>query len=296
MTSRDFSIWDEKELNSAVNFYELWYQNGCSFFTHLEVFKVIQGVIKKNKEYRKGNPQDYDFFTSVELRSDTTAFKAAYQTLLLLDVYRSIISKWKTYQKGCTPAAAKALICRELKRVQIPEDLQNVFIDTISQDLFNAYSRVVPINDDWESFEIYLTYSATSEGQVLPPLLSQTSAETFLQSLFCNKNDQKEIVDEFGQYLNDCPMLKVNRFGEQTPYQFWKENQEKYPRLAPIAITILLLPESNDNTITLNMLDNILSNMFLHLSEKQIEPLRRLHFWFNQFRVPYLSEVEDLLP
>ena len=73
---RDFSIWNEKELRSAVNFFELWMQCGMSFFRYLEVYKKIQSVGKKQKQWAKDTPEDFNYLMSLELNPDTHAFKA----------------------------------------------------------------------------------------------------------------------------------------------------------------------------------------------------------------------------
>lgn len=291
---RDFSIWNEKELRSAVNFFELWMQCGMSFFRYLEVYKKIQSVGKKQKQWAKDTPEDFNYLMSLELNPDTHAFKAALETLLLINVYMEVIKKWKALQpKNRTQEAATSLVTSRFQEVNIPTDLKKVCVEAISRDLMNENGQMIPRGDHWDTFEIFITYSAPEELD--QSIYSKAEASTFLNSINFDKANRKQIQNEFNRFLAEYPMTKANRFGDQTPMEFWKGKREKYVLLAPLAVAILSLPKGSDQLMSVEMTDHVLYSMFLHISASKTEPLRRLQFWFNQFRVPYFAEVEDCL-
>ena len=112
---REFYIYNEKELRNAANFYELWMQCGTSFFNYMEMYKTIQSVAKKQKDWAKETPADFDYFMSIQFNRDTRAFKAALQTLLFVNAYTLMIKKWKSVQpKNRTQEAAKNLADRAM--------------------------------------------------------------------------------------------------------------------------------------------------------------------------------------
>ena len=294
MRRREFYIYNEKELRNAVNFYELWMQCGTSFFNYMEVYKTVQNVSKKQKEWAKDTPADFDYFMSIQFNPDTRAFKAALQTLLLINAYTLMIKKWKSVQpKNRTQEAAKNLVTMGLKQLEIPDDLRTVAIDAISRDLMNENKRMIPRSECWETFEIFITYQASEDLE--ESVYSKEEVRQFFDSINLDKERKKQIKGEFNQFLAQYPITKANRFGEVAPREFWKQNREQFPLLAPLALAMLSLPKGNDELLSVEMTDHVLSNMFLHINNRQTEPLRRLHFWFNQFRVAYLEEVEDLL-
>lgn len=291
---REFYIYNEKELRNAANFYELWMQCGTSFFNYMEVYKTIQSVAKKQKDWAKETPADFDYFMSIQFNRDTRAFKAALQTLLFVNAYTLMIKKWKSVQpKNRTQEAAKNLVTAALKQLEIPEDLRSVAIDAITRDLMNENKRMIPRGEHWETFEIFITYQASEDLE--ESIYSKEEVREFFDSINLDKERRKQIKGEFNRFLAQYPITKANRFGEVAPKEFWKQNREQFPLLAPLALTMLSLPKGNDELLSVEMTDHVLSNMFLHINNHQTEPLRRLHFWFNQFRVPYLEEVEDLL-
>ena len=294
MRRREFYIYNEKELRNAVNFYELWMQCGTSFFNYMEVYKTVQNVAKKQKEWAKDTPADFDYFMSIQFNPDTRAFKAALQTLLLINAYTLMIKKWKSVQpKNRTQEVAKNLVTMGLKQLEIPDDLRTVAIDAISRDLMNENKRMIPRSECWETFEIFITYQASEDLE--ESVYSKEEVRQFFDSINLDKERKKQMKGEFNQFLAQYPITKANRFGEVAPREFWKQNREQFPLLAPLALAMLSLPKGNDELLSVEMTDHVLSNMFLHINNRQTEPLRRLHFWFNQFRVAYLEEVEDLL-
>ena len=268
---------------------------GTSFFRYMEVYKTIQNVAKKQKEWAKETPEEFDYFMSLQFNPDTRAFKAALQTLLLINTYTQIIKKWKSLlPKNRTLEAAKNLVTLSLQQMDLPSDLHKVCVDAISRDLMNENKRMIPRGEHWETFEIFITYSATEDLE--ESLYPKEEVREFFDSINFDKVKKKRIQNEFNQFLTQYPITKANRFGEQTPLEFWKENQKKFPLLAHLAVTMLSLPKGHDELLSIEITDHVLSNMFLHINSRQTDPLRRLHFWFNQFRVPYLEEVNDLLP